>query len=194
MAVGTAQDWLHPPTDGWTVDDLETLPDDGYRRELIDGVLHMSPSPTRDHQHVASRLWTALDATCPDDYDVTQGVEVRINRHNSLIPDVLVTTAEAAARNPSYYRPDEVLLVVEVVSPGSKVTDRATKPAMYAEAGIPAYWRVETDPALVVHTYRLDAPRGGYEAPASHGEVVAVTDPWPIALSISAIAPRSLPG
>jgi hypothetical protein len=35
-----------PPADGWITDDLDALPDDGVRRELLDGVLHVSPSPT----------------------------------------------------------------------------------------------------------------------------------------------------
>ena len=37
-----------PPYDGWTTDDLATLPEDGVRRELLDGVLHVSPSPDRE--------------------------------------------------------------------------------------------------------------------------------------------------
>lgn len=185
-----AHDWLHPPAEGWSTDDLDTLPEDNYRRELIDGVLHVSPSPTRGHQTIALLLGGALYATCPDDYDVTQGVEVRLNRFNSLIPDVLVTTAEAAARNPSRYHPHEVALAIEIVSQGSRVTDRATKPAMYAEAGIPWYWRIETEPALVVHTYRLDPVRGVYEATDTHTDVLRVAEPWAIELPLAAVTPR----
>ncbi|MFD2491822.1 Uma2 family endonuclease [Amycolatopsis jiangsuensis] len=40
-------------------------------------------------------------------------------------------------------RPEHVLLVVEVVSPGSGTTDRIVKTDQYAKAGIPFYWRVE---------------------------------------------------
>ena len=52
-----------PPPGGWTTDDLDALPEDGRRRELIDGVLIMAPSPTTDHQTMAWRLAAALDAT-----------------------------------------------------------------------------------------------------------------------------------
>ena len=41
-------------------------------------------------------------------------------------------------------------LVVEVVSPSSRKTDRFFKPIEYAAAGVPAYWRVETEPELVI--------------------------------------------
>jgi Uma2 family endonuclease len=39
-----------------TVDDLELMPDDGHRYELIDGTLIVSPSPSLRHQRVHSRL------------------------------------------------------------------------------------------------------------------------------------------
>jgi hypothetical protein len=29
------------PADGWTTDGLDAMPEDGLRRELIDGVLHV---------------------------------------------------------------------------------------------------------------------------------------------------------
>jgi Uma2 family endonuclease len=48
-----------------------------------------------------------------------------------------------------------VLLVVEVVSPGSQTVDRYEKPGEYARNGIPAFWRIELDPSIAVHVYRL---------------------------------------
>jgi Uma2 family endonuclease len=65
-----------PPVGGWTTDDLDALPEDGVRRELLDGVLLVSPSPTDIHQIIAGRLMVALERTCPPEYQVTQGVEV----------------------------------------------------------------------------------------------------------------------
>lgn len=34
----------------WTIEDLDQLPDDGLQYELLDGMLLVSPSPTRRHQ------------------------------------------------------------------------------------------------------------------------------------------------
>jgi Uma2 family endonuclease len=68
----------YPPPGGYTTDDLDALPEDGHRRELLDGVLLMSPSPTRLHQSIVGRLMVALEESCPPEYDVTQGVEIRI--------------------------------------------------------------------------------------------------------------------
>ncbi|MEU4338868.1 Uma2 family endonuclease [Micromonospora lupini] len=181
----------YPPEGEWTTDDLDALPEDGRRRELLDGVLLMSPSPTRTHQTIAGRLMVALDEDCPDDYDVTQGVAVRINRTRSFIPDVLVTTSVAAAREPSKYEPHEVVLAVEIVSPSTRSIDRVLKPALYAQAGIPFYWRIETEGgALEVVTYRIDAVNEVYTETGRWTKFVDTGEPFPINLPISRITPR----
>lgn len=183
----------YPPTGGWTTDDLDAMPDDGHRRELLDGVLIMSPSPTRTHQTIAGRLMVALEEDCPDEYDVTQGVEVRISRRRSFIPDVLVTTEAAAARRTSKYEPHEVVLAVEIVSDGSQSMDRITKPALYAQAGIPFYWRVEIeDSGLVVYTYKIDPVDEVYAQTGRWTKFVDTGEPWPINLPISRLTPRHL--
>lgn len=108
---------LHPPPGGWTTDDLDELPEDGHRYELIDGALIASPSPTFRHQKLGTRIETALEATCPDEWAVVQGVEVRISRRRSLTPDVLVVGSGPAEEEPSRFQAQEVLLVV-ATTPG----------------------------------------------------------------------------
>ena len=44
----------------WTVDDLDQLPDDGLRYELLDGMLLVSPAPTRRHQRAVLELGAQL--------------------------------------------------------------------------------------------------------------------------------------
>lgn len=181
---------LEPPAGGWTTDDLDELPEDHRRFELIDGALIVSPSPTYVHQTIAARLLTVLEESCPAEYVVTQAVELRISRTRSFIPDVLVATAEAAARNPSKFAPHEVVLVAEVVSPTSVTIDRVTKADLYAQAGIPFYWRVETLQGIVVHTHRLD-PDAGLYRPAVHStETLKISEPWEIEFPVSRITPR----
>jgi Uma2 family endonuclease len=153
----------------------------------------MSPSPTAAHQTIAMRLGVALEAECPDEYDVTQGVEVRINRRRSFIPDVLVTTATAAARRTAKYEPHEVVLAVEIVSDGSQAMDRITKPALYAQAGIPYYWRIETTGGgLTVFTYRIDPLDEIYAQTGEWTSIIDIGEPFPVKLPISRITPRHL--
>jgi Uma2 family endonuclease len=181
-----------PPTGGWTTDDLDALPEDGLRRELLDGVLLVSPSPTDIHQIIAMRLGVALEDTCPPDLQVTQGVEVRINPRRSFIPDVLVATDEAARRRARFYAPHEVTLAVEIVSPTSQSMDHITKPALYAAAGIPYYWVIETDGGISVHTYKIDPEAEMYRPFGTFETEIDAVEPWPIKLPIAKLRPRYL--
>lgn len=181
-----------PPPGGWTTDDLDRLPPDGRRWELLDGVLLMSPSPTDFHQVIAMRLGVALEDTCPGNLHVTQAVEVRFNPRRSFIPDVLVVTDDAARRRTAKFEPHEVHLAVEIVSGSSVSMDRITKPALYAKAGVPYYWRIETEGGIVVHTYQIDPAEEVYRSTGEFADVLDVTQPWPITLPLARLAPRYL--
>ncbi|GAB3798121.1 Uma2 family endonuclease [Micromonospora zhanjiangensis] len=181
----------YPPEGGWTTDDLEDLPDDGHRRELLDGVLLLPLPRNTWHQTFIARLMVALGESCPPGLDATQGVEVRISRHRSFTPDGLVTTAEANHRNPSFYSPNEVRLVVEVVSAGSESIDRILKPALYAEAGIPYFWRIEINDGVVVHVGKLDPVRGTYVEQARLTNGIRLSEPWEIDIPLDRLTRRN---
>jgi Uma2 family endonuclease len=125
----------------WTEADYLALPEDNRRIELLDGALLMSPSPAGPHQRLSSRLWMALERARPDGMGVFEAVNVRLGTGRILIPDLAVvrhdgidfTVLDAA----------EIALAIEIVSPGSIAVDRAIKPRLYAEAGIPHYVRIE---------------------------------------------------
>lgn len=74
-------------------------------------------------------------------------MEIRFGRQLTRIPDVLVLRSDQPGRH--WFSPSEVLVAVEIESPGSHLGDRATKPALYAHYGIPHYWRIELEPPLV---------------------------------------------
>jgi Uma2 family endonuclease len=180
------------PTDGWTTDDLDALPDDGVRRELIDGVLHVSPAPTYHHQSITWRLAAMLDRSCPAEYDVCQGVEVRMTKRRALIPDVVVVASAVEARDPKSITPNEVLLAVEIISPSSVTTDRFTKPALYAHAGIPFYWTIGlADRGALLATYRLEPVGERYVETGSFTGEVKLDEPWPMAFVVDDIVPPS---
>ncbi|GAA3336922.1 Uma2 family endonuclease [Amorphoplanes nipponensis] len=180
-----------PPADGWTVDDLQALPDDGVRRELIDGALHVPPSPTSIHQVIAMRLGVALEQTCPDHLFVSQANDVELSSRRMFIPDVLVTTFEAARRRSGSFLADEVVLAVEIVSPGSQSVDRVLKPALYAKAGIPHFWLIETDGGITVHTFRLDSGAEVYEPSGSFTDVISTDSPWRLEIPVAGLRPRN---
>lgn len=137
-----------------TAEEYESLPENP-RLELVDGVLHLMTPATVRHQRVVRRLAAALEAVCPDDLRIVWEQEVRLGDDHRRNPDVLAIRATAFDLDGYSYPPSAVLLAVEVVTPGTQTTDRIHKPAEYQRAGIAHYWRVETKPALALHTYQL---------------------------------------
>ncbi len=66
MSVVSTTEW---PAAGrpFTVDELDRMPDDGRRYELLDGALIVSPRPTTVHQEPAAELLVVLRQACPRD-------------------------------------------------------------------------------------------------------------------------------
>src|ERR1700678_3576164 len=79
------------------VEDMENMPDDEFRYELDDGVLIVSPAPSRLHQLAVARLTVILSAACPAGLVVLPGVGVNISKVQHRVPDVAVVRASAVA-------------------------------------------------------------------------------------------------
>jgi Uma2 family endonuclease len=92
-AVSIAEAWPRPG-EPFTVEDLERMPDDGRRYELIDGMLIVSPAANVPHQRVAFVLGLLLEEPCPDDLVVFGApVNIRFSLGSALEPDVVVARA-----------------------------------------------------------------------------------------------------
>jgi Uma2 family endonuclease len=149
---------------GWTLHDLDSLPDDGQRYELVDGGLLVTPPATQRHQNLASDLRDRLQAAAPPGWRVRQEFPLPFAQDTQRIPDVVVHRwplqhPRDDDRNP--VGPADVELILEVVSPTTWRTDRFAKPGEYAEAGIGLFWRLECEPVLVLHPFVLGS--AGYE-------------------------------
>jgi Uma2 family endonuclease len=143
-AVSIAEAW---PARGrpFTVDDLDKLPDDGRRHELLDGVLVVSPRPTTVHQLASTRLATLLGNACPDDLIVLAEPALQLSADTEFDPDVVVVRQEDVGGAKLTAPP---LLVVEIRSPSTALIDLNRKKAAYQEFGVPSYWIVDPDPRL----------------------------------------------
>ncbi|MFF0546814.1 Uma2 family endonuclease [Nocardia thailandica] len=177
--------WMHRQIsaaeyDSWTEEQCAGV-------EIVDGMVVASPSATKRHNRLARILANALDSAAGPDWNADTDFDVRLqdvpltNRR----PDVVVYRADTIDITPT--RPEHILLVVEVVSPGSETTDRIVKVDQYAKAGIAFYWRVEQAPTGVplTYTYVLDPATRAYR----DGEVftgnINTTAPFPLDIDLT---------
>ena len=129
-----------------------------------------------------------IEAELPEGYLANSDVDVGFpDRTQCLSPDVLVTTAERAESRALIPAAD-VLLVAEVVSPGSWVADRRRKPDIYEAGGIPVFWRIDLSPLTIVE-HHLDGGAYRVAQVVTSGDLI-VERPFPMRLSLEAL--RSL--
>jgi Uma2 family endonuclease len=141
MATSPLPEWLYPgPAGGWTADDLDALPPEAPRRvELIDGALIIMSPQTTFRMLMIDVLQARIGP--PEGLYVTREMDLKISTRQRPVPGIMVVSAAPSDDlDRTCFAPQEVRLVVEVVSPGSEERDRETKPAKYAKAGIRFLW------------------------------------------------------
>lgn len=172
-----------PTGEAFTVDDLERMPDDGHRYELLDGVLVVTPAPDIWHQEVVLALALQLRTTCPPELHVVIApFEWRRGRGTALQPDLLVARRGDLLEHGRYLAAAPVL-AVEVLSPSTRRIDRLTKLSAYEEAGVGSYWLVDPDPDAPT-LEALDLVDGHY---APVGKVAGEQDwaaQWPFPVTV----------
>lgn len=158
----------------FTIADLEAMPDDGRRYELIGGAIVMTPAPMPPHQRVTVRLITLLDKAAGPGFEVfCAPVDIDLPDGSRVQPDVLVAPT-ASVSDKRVVLP--VRLVVEIVSAGSRTNDLVTKRTAYADAGIPAYWLIDlTERRITCLRLRPDAAAYDVDAVGPRVEV-----DWPV--------------
>ncbi|WP_326548015.1 Uma2 family endonuclease [Mycolicibacterium sp. ND9-15] len=155
-------DLAHLPPGLLTLEQWDALELDPTRRwELSEGNLIMSPRPQLWHQRISRRLTRLLEDHLPDGLEAVPEIEVitRTSFPPSVRdPDIVVVPDRVFEQRPARVAATDVVLVVEIVSPGSRGTDHVMKVHEYANAGITNYWIVDPD-ALTEDrflAYRLD--------------------------------------
>ncbi|WP_405507000.1 Uma2 family endonuclease [Streptomyces purpurascens] len=184
--------WPTPPEGGWTADDLDRLPNLPPHTELIDGSLVFVSPQTLFHSRAVDFFNWQLQSLAPSEFEVIREFTIDIDRQNRPEPDVIVVR-EDVVEDPEQtrYPAASVLLAIEVVSPDSVSRDRETKPLKYARAGIPHYWRVESEKDLAaVHAFELEPTTGAYTSIGIFRERMKVSAPFPVDLDLTDIKAR----
>jgi Uma2 family endonuclease len=160
-----------------TVRDLEGMPDDGRRYELIDGVLFVSPAPGTRHQKIAYRLYGVLEAACPPEFEVMGApYAVHHGEYIELQPDVLVGRFEDFTDTDL---PKPPVLAVEVLSPSTALNDLNTKKAAYERLGVQSYWVIDPQ-QLQLTVFELRDGNYAVTASVSGSEAYEATRPFPV--------------
>ncbi|WP_055586207.1 Uma2 family endonuclease [Streptacidiphilus griseoplanus] len=116
----------------------------GFRAEVIDGGISVSPGPSGRHQYICTRLRDLLRPAASTGLVVTDGLTVELPATGErYIPDLLALPEKALLTEGWIFPPDGVELVCEVTSPSNAATDRVKKLRGYAASGIPLYLLVD---------------------------------------------------
>jgi Uma2 family endonuclease len=172
------------PDGAWTEPDLHLFPQDGHRYEIIDGCLHATPPPPGWHEAIVHAVVATLRAAAPTGWWVCERLGIEIGASN-VVPDVTVLRPRSSGA--VWSDPADVALAVEVETPATRRYDRVLKPTLYAEAGIPSYWRVELDhQSPMLRTYLLGAARYRAEHSIEGAEPVKLDAPYPVRVAPAA--------
>lgn len=132
-----------------TYEDYAALPNDGWRYEIHDGELSVSPTPTFRHQQIITRLLGILHrhVVALDLGEVVPSpITVVLSNTSVVEPDIVYIAKDrlgiVGARGTIDGAPT---LAIEVLSPSTARVDRQTKKQLFERYGIPWYWIVDTD-------------------------------------------------
>ncbi len=159
----------------FTYEDYLLFPENGKRHELIDGEHYMTPAPSTKHQRISRKLLRILDNFVEKNklgevFDAPY--DIIFSDINVVQPDIIFISNEnmriITERNVQG-SPD---LVIEIISEGTRKTDKVIKRRLYEKFGVKEYWII--DP--VVDTLEVYKPtERGYKKVAEYekGDVLS---------------------
>ena len=157
-----------------TYEDYKQFPDDGKRYEILDGEIHMTPSPSPRHQYASKRLQRVLEGFFEDRHGYlvfAAPLDVILADSDVVQPDLVVVSERPQLSDRGV--DGAPLLLVEILSPSRPQYDRLTKAGRYRVRAVPHYWIVDPE-ARLLEVYRLEGGAYRLEASGSKTDVVSV--------------------
>ena len=115
----------------------------GFRCELINGEIILSPDPKVPHYDVAERIYDFLRQVCPEPrYKTLQRLNLLMKSTEQMpSPDIMVIdyAAWVEAQTSGYPRATP-FLIVEVISPSNRKRSTTAKLQAYLADGTPTVW------------------------------------------------------
>jgi Uma2 family endonuclease len=144
LEVITPADWIPGPTQGdWTYNEYMTLPDDGQRYEIADGVLLLTPSSTGPHQDTIGEVFFHLQShikLARLGLVIQAPFVVELSAKDVFQPDIFVVMNAHLDRMQEGKLIGAPDLVVEVSTSGTIAFDRLTRYDTYEYSGVLEYW------------------------------------------------------
>jgi Uma2 family endonuclease len=144
-----SNDMAMPQTISWTREDLDRLPDDGNRYEVLNGELFVTPAPSEAHQAVVYWLNAVLTP-----FVAVHGLgQVQFPRgvivigQSQVEPDLMVRPLSPLR---GWENAPVPILVIEVISKTTRRRDLNDKRVFYMEKGVDEYWVVDREARAVV--------------------------------------------
>ena len=170
----------------WTAEMARALPEDGNRYEVLDGELHVTPAPRLRHQWALGDLLHLIHAYVEREAlgrTMLSPADIEYSPRRHVQPDLFVVPFAPGRPPREWHEVRDLLLVIEVLSPGTAQVDRHRKRRIYLEEGVPTYWIVDLD------ARRVEAWRQGAQHPTIHERTLTwqpVADREPLRLDLLA--------
>lgn len=163
--------------------DLDAMPDDGNRYELLEGQIFMTPAPVPRHQRVSFKLQKLLDDGLPDGFELFAApTDLDLIDDQRVMPDLVIVPA-ASVGEKRLVTP--ALLVVEITSPRTRGRDYVMKREAYAASGVEHYWVIDVLQDRVV-AHKLDPSTSAYAVVLDQtGGVVELREPIPVSFELA---------
>ncbi|MDG4534336.1 Uma2 family endonuclease [Streptomyces sp. AV19] len=114
----------------------------GCKVEIVEGVVTVSPAPSRDHDDIADIVQRCLCAVIPEGWGVYRTLGIAVpSRSGLFVPDLAVVPKTGLSDR--FVVAAEVELVVEITANANAHHDRIEKVAGYARAQVPLYLLID---------------------------------------------------
>lgn len=131
-----------------TYDDYLLFPEDGLRHEILDGEHYVSASPFVRHQRISGRIFRPLSAWI-EEHDLGEvlyaSVDVVLSPHDIVVPDLFYVSRERAGIVTEKNVQGAPDLIIEIISPSTRLRDEGIKLHRYGDCGVREYWMVYPD-------------------------------------------------
>ncbi len=123
----------------YTKADYNALPE-GFPAQLIEGCLVKEPSPTYEHNSIATCLFLQLGGIVAPELLPMPPSDVGLGKHDVYQPDIVVLRSVPAPNARDVGIP---LLAIEILSPSTERRDRYVKRTKLIEAGTAEVWLID---------------------------------------------------